>query len=189
MARTTRLNISVPTALQDRLKRVKDQVNVSKVCVAALERELERLEARPSVPAPQLERLIKRLQTNQDRWSERGRQDGERWAVEIAARSDLRRVGEGAPSSKGDGAAGASEPLPPSFDLERALEAWVRRDAGVKDDDLHRYADGGRRPPRFPPALEEAVQRARAQVDEGAYRTGWTAAVREIWRAVRPALQ
>jgi hypothetical protein len=186
VARNTRLNISVPVALQARLKPVKDTINVSKICVAALERELDRLEAPATVAPPKLERLIARLQTNKDRWLERGRQDGERWAVELAGRDDLRRVGESAPP-KGDSA--PEEALPPSFDVPAALAAWVRRDAGVKEEDLQRYADGGRRPPRFPPPIEDAIQRAGRQVDESAYRAGWTAAVRDIWRAVRPALQ
>jgi hypothetical protein len=187
MAKTIRLNISVPTALQDRLKRVKEKVNVSHVCVAALERELERLEAPQSLPPPQLERLVQRLQTNTGRWAERGRQDAQRWAVEVAQRDDLRRVGES--TSLRAGASGAQEELPQSFNLTAALEAWVQRDAGVTDEEFRRYADGGRRPPRFPPPVEEALRKARAQMDEGAYRSGWSEAVRAIWRSVRPALQ
>lgn len=187
MARTTRLNISVPVSLQERLKRDKGKLNVSKICVAALERELERQEAAPSVPPPLLEKLVARLQNNHERWSERGRRDAERWAVEVAQRDELRRVGD-TPTSKGDGAAPVIE-IPSSFDLAAAVDAWVRRDAGIKEDDVHRFGENGRRPPRFPPPMEEALQRARAQVDETAYRSGWAGAVRDIWRAVRPALQ
>jgi len=84
LARTTRLNISVPVALSERLRKEADRVNVSRVCVAALERELGVREARPTVDAGQLERLVQRLQSNRERWSERGRGDGERWAVETA---------------------------------------------------------------------------------------------------------
>lgn len=209
MARTTRVNISVPVTLQERLKHVKEQINVSKICVAALERELELLEARPAVTvAPeQLERLIRRLQNNRERWAERGRQDGERWAIEVATRDELHAVGErGELASTGDGvAAGHSrsqaggqtggqaggqareEVLPRSFDLATALDTWIRRDAGIKDDDL-RYLESGRRP-RYPSGVEEALQRARAQLDEAAYREGWTKAARTIWMVVRPVLQ
>jgi hypothetical protein len=217
VARTTRLNISVPSVLQERLRKVKDRINVSKVCVAALERELGTLEARPTVDAGQLERLIRRLQSNQERWSERGRRDGEHWAVETATRAELRWVGEaGGPGPTGpyDGAvprpdreAGAgrlpapdesrdpgdpvSDPagavgLPRSFDLAAALDRWVHADVGVREGDL-RY--GPKRGPQYPPEVAEHVQRARAQIDLAGYLVGWTAAVREIWKAVRPALE
>lgn len=183
MAKTSRVNISIPAGLHERLKRVKDKVNVSKVCVAALERELERLEARPTVSAAQLEQLIRRLQNNQERWAERGRQDGERWAVEVATRDELRQVGEVAAGEEG-----ADTLLPRSFDLAAALEAWVYRDAGLSEAEIRDLGDG-RRAPRYPPAVEAALRQARTQVDESAYRRGWTSAVRAIWKAVRPALQ
>jgi hypothetical protein len=158
---------------------------LSSVWFTALVGDLERIEAPPTVAPPQLDRLIARLQSNKDRWSERGREDGQRWAVETATRDDLRRVGENTVPKQGGA---PDDVLPSSFDVPSALAVWVRRDAGVKEEDLQRYADGGRRAPRFPPPIEGAVQRAGTQVDESAYRAGWTAAVRDIWRAVKPAL-
>jgi hypothetical protein len=201
VARTTRLNISVPTALQERLRKVKDHINVSQVCVAALERELGTREARPTVDAGQLERLVRRLQSNKERWSERGRQDGEQWAVETATRAELRAVSEHAPIGQLDGMTGGpgspggigslgevppGAGLPRSFELPAALDRWVHADAGVRVDDVRH---GPKRTPQYSPGVAETVQRARAQIDLGAYLGGWTAAVGEIWKAVRPSLE
>ncbi len=201
MARTTRLNISVPVALSERLRKVDGRVNVSRVCVAALERELGVREARPTVDAAQLERLVQRLQSNKERWSERGRQDGERWAVETATRAELRAGGthplaappDGVAPGGGEAAAGAAPGeapagagLPRSFDLARALDRWLHADAGVREGDVRFGLKGA---PQYPPGVAEEVQRARAQIDLSAYLSGWGAAVAEIWKAVRPALE
>jgi hypothetical protein len=201
LARTTRLNISVPVALYERLRKGDGRVNVSRVCVAALERELGVREARPTIDASQLERLVQRLQSNRERWSERGRRDGERWAVEMATRAELRAAGTHPPAAPpdglppGGGAAAAGEApggapagagLPRSFDLARALDRWLHADAGVGEDDVC-YGPGGA--PPYPPGVGEGVQQARAQIDLSAYLSGWGAAVAEIWKAVRPALE
>jgi hypothetical protein len=42
---------------------------------------------------------------------------------------------------------------------------------------------------QYAPGVAGAVHRAQAQIDRGAYLGGWTAAVAEIWKAVRPALE
>ena len=201
LARTTRLNISVPVALSERLRKEADRVNVSRVCVAALERELGVREARPTVDAGQLERLVQRLQSNRERWSERGRGDGERWAVETATRAELRAAGthppaappDGVLSGSGEAAAGAppgaeaaGAGLPRSFDLAPALDRWLHADAGVREADVRSGPKGA---PQYPPGVAEGVQRARAQIDLSAYLSGWGAAVAEIWKAVRPALE
>jgi hypothetical protein len=201
LARTTRLNISVPVALSERLRKEGGRVNVSRVCVAALERELGVREARPTIDTGQLERLVQRLQSNRERWSERGRRDGERWAVETATRAELRAAGTHPPAAPPDGlspggddtAAGAAPGeapagtgLPRSFDPAQALDRWLHADAGVREEDV-RYRPKGA--PQYPPGVAEGVQRARAQIDLSAYLSGWGAAVAEIWKAVRPALE
>src|SRR5437867_8721153 len=81
-----RVNISVPDLLYERLDRLRDRVNVSRVCSAALEKELDMLETRPRPSDPDIERLLQRLLSGQERWYQRGREDGRRWAVETATR-------------------------------------------------------------------------------------------------------
>src|SRR5687768_3517996 len=88
-----RMNISVPDALHERLDRLRDRVNASRVCAVALEKELDTLEARPAIADPEIEQLIQRLQSTKERWYQRGQQDGRRWAVDTASRQELASVG------------------------------------------------------------------------------------------------
>jgi hypothetical protein len=88
-----RMNISVPDALYERLDRLRDRVNASRVCAVALEKELDTLEARPAIADPEIEQLIKRLQSTKERWYQRGQQDGRRWAIDTASRHELASVG------------------------------------------------------------------------------------------------
>jgi hypothetical protein len=87
------MNISVPDALYERLDRLRDRVNASRVCAVALEKELDTLEARPAIADPEIEQLIQRLQSTKERWYQRGQQDGRRWAVDTASRHELSSAG------------------------------------------------------------------------------------------------
>src|SRR5688500_2098529 len=89
-----RVNISRPDPLYARLGRRRDRVNASKVCAAALEKELDMIEARPSPTDPEVEQLVARLQGLRERWYDRGRRDGKRWAVSSATREELYRFAD-----------------------------------------------------------------------------------------------
>src|SRR6266508_3218098 len=87
-----RMNISIPDSLYERVDRLRDRVNASKVCANALEKELNMIEGRTAVADPDIAQLIQRLQSTRERWYKRGRDDGKRWAVATASRQELWRV-------------------------------------------------------------------------------------------------
>src|SRR5437867_7238866 len=87
-----RVNISIPDSLYERLDRLRDRVNASRVCATALEKELDMIEGRTAIADPEVAQLIQRLQTARERWYKRGREDGKRWAVQVASRQELYRA-------------------------------------------------------------------------------------------------
>jgi hypothetical protein len=175
-----RVNISVPDSLYERLDRLRERVNISKVCTAALEKEVAMLEVRPAGPDPELESLIRRLKPVADRWYQRGREDGRRWAIDTATRAELRHYDDRGFERM------TVEHLPSSFPLEACLTRWLGEGAG---EDA-----GADAPPDEPldatavQADGEPIQRLRKDIDEPAYLRGWWHAVRETWKAVEPAL-
>lgn len=214
-----RLNLTVPDPLYERLDRLRDRVNVSKICATALERELDMLEGqfRPSVapfksptvespptapntePAllePRLQRLVQRLQGTQQRWYQRGRQDGDQWAIETATREQLMSVAK--ETEKWEGLRLLQEAHPNEFSkafrvaegsrasdfahiidefrLEEHLDRWLAEEAEVQDEVPN-------------PQQQERIGHARAGLDEAAYLQGWRDAVEKTWQAVAPALR
>ncbi|HEX2037229.1 MAG TPA: hypothetical protein VHS99_23880 [Chloroflexota bacterium] len=190
MARTT---ISLPDALVERLDRVRERINVSRVCAAALERELDMLEARPGPADPEIEAVIQRFRAAADRWLERGYADGRQWALKVATRPELRAVAQPGPMhaalsrALGEDHHGA---WPPSFDHRAALERWLAQDAAVagagpaaggEGGEGGAGGEGGEAPtPR---------RRGRGEYDQLAYAEGWRKAATEIWQAVEPAFR
>ena len=179
-----RLNISIPDPLYARLDRLRDRVNASKVCAGALEKELDMIEARPAPTDPEVEHLVARLQGLRERWYDRGRQDGKRWAVDSATREDLYRVadmwrGEAAEElaqillHTEHGSHGPRPWAPAGVDLAASLQRWLETD--------------GSDPP--PDAGEDRAAFARTHVDEAGYLEGWRDVVVEIWQAVSPRLR
>lgn len=203
-----RVNISIPDALHERVERVRDRVNVSRVCTTALEREVDMLEARPSVADPKIAKLIERLKGSNQRWYDRGHEDGERWATEEAKRSELEDAAyafraydgrqlssayfnlpefskgeEGTESTDDDGEAVSVPVLPGVGTLSRREEPWVMRDLGLEEKPQR---DQWGSPAR------EAYDRFEAacdDVDHAAYLEGWRDALVELWDAVAPALR
>ncbi|HEX2037831.1 MAG TPA: hypothetical protein VHS99_26975 [Chloroflexota bacterium] len=156
-----RLNISLPDPLYARLERLRDRVNASKVCAAALEKELNMVEGRPPAPGisdAQIDRLVERLRGARDRWYERGRQDGVEWAVGRASVAELEHIGE--EWEDDDNYDLDDDDLPESFDLWDTLARWEGHEALEEDGDL-----------------------------KAAYLRGWHYAVRDIWRAAKPRLR
>src|SRR5687768_8958506 len=88
------------------MERLRDRVNVSKVCAVALAKELDMLEgsaaggattgAPPNSDA-KVQRMVQRFlrqREAREQWYQRGRHDGEQWAVERASIEELTTVSE-----------------------------------------------------------------------------------------------
>jgi hypothetical protein len=189
-----RLNLTIPDSLYERLQRLRDRVNVSKVCAIALEKELAMLEGSLTTVDPKVQRLITRLQRIQsvrERWYQRGREDGEAWAIEVAGEVELRRVDEEweavdweAIEQEGSDE-GDLPDLPSSFRLREALQKWVEEDRETGADEwappAGTHAGRERREHSGRPAVD--------RVHRMAYLRGWHTAVREIWQMAAPMLE
>jgi hypothetical protein len=148
------------------------------------------IEARPSPTDPEVEQLVARLQGLRERWYDRGRQDGRRWAVRSATREELYRVadewgGEGAeelaqilirPEHGPHGPHGPRPWAPAGVDLAASLRRWLETDDSDPRSDA---GDDG----------DRAAGAARTPVDEAGYLEGWRDVVVEIWQAVSPRLR
>jgi post-segregation antitoxin (ccd killing protein) len=161
-ARTSRLNISIPDDLYEKLDRFRGEVNASRVCAQALEKELRMVEERVASAgddsASRVERLVQRLTAPRKLWFQRGWQDGEEWAAELATADELCLIGE---EWDDDGAYDLDQDdLPETFDLWKTLSKWpgheaVEEDTSLKEEYLH----------------------------------GWHYAVRDLWKVAKPRLQ
>ena len=200
---TIRLSVTIPSTLHERLEGLRDRVNVSKVCTVALEKELDMLEARPSVADPKIAQLVERLKGSTQRWYDRGHEDGARWAVEEAKRSeledasyafrkydgrelssayfDLPEYAKGEESEEGEEVTDTERvpELPGVGALEKREKPWVAHDLGMEEE---------------PSWVKDRDARARfdaayADVDDAAYLEGWRDALVELWNAVAPALR
>src|SRR2546426_2385373 len=169
-----RLNLTIPDSLYKRLDRLRDRVNVSKVCAIALEKELAMLEGTLTTTDPKLQRLVTRLQRVQSRrgrWDERGREDGEIWAIEVASQEELREAHEewenyGEWEEDWDQADEGNLPVvPASFDLGEALKKWLAEDA------------------------EEGQGSGLSIGDKLAYLAGWFDVVGHLWEKAEPMLR
>lgn len=194
-----RLNISIPDPLHERLERARDRVNISKVCAVALEKEIDMLEARPSVADPKIAHLLQRLQGTKDLWYHRGHEDGLAWGVEHATRSDLQTAANELDSCDGTQLALALErsddeddqrnvlPMLPGIDglgrLWKKTDPWVLRDLQIEKEPA--YGSYGSKVAETRSRFDEA----RAAADDHAYLEGWRDALVELWKAVAPALR
>jgi hypothetical protein len=201
-----RRTISIPDELDARLERLQDRINVSRVCAAALEKEIAMLEATPVGADPEVQRLLRRLQTVKERWYDRGRRDGRQWAIDLATREQLRwfadylakldgatigalahdhlRVNLGPPRqivrhpSPHSSATRAVRVFPKSFPVEASLQRWKAEDERAAAEE-----------PTADRPQPVAAERGKArEIDEPAYWSGWRDAAREIWKAVALSL-
>lgn len=199
MATVDRITVTVPKELSARLKVVRDRMNVSRVCADALEKELNIIEAKPSVADPKIAQLVERLKGARQRWYDHGREDGATWAAQEANRSELEDAAYGFASYDGrqlrsayfdlpehdeseegqDGEDGKGVPqLPGVGNLSPRVERWVLRDLGLEKEPT---VYGSKEYTEFRAAL--------GKVDYAAYLEGWRDAVVRIWDAVLPALR
>jgi hypothetical protein len=161
------------------LERVRDRVNVSKVCATALAKELDMLDTMPVVASgasedQRVQRLIQRLlrqRESRDRWYLRGKQDGTEWAAERASEGELRKIDEHWSDEEIaecpemdmlDDVIDRAEY--PTFNAQERLAKWVKTDRndGTAVDD--------------------------ADVDWRTYVLGWYHGSRDLWRSAKPSL-
>ena len=167
-----RLNLTIPDDLYERLERLRDRVNVSKVCAVALTKELDMLEI-SSAPSAEtkVQRLVQRLLRQRDdreRWYQRGRHDGENWAIERATPEELQMVSEewdGEDIADHDEIDEFVNEDYPTLNVAEHLAMWVKADQA------------------------EAHQLAGEQPDWRAYLQGWYHGVRDLWQAAKSALE
>ena len=175
-----RLNLTIPDSLYERLDRLRDRVNVSKVCAIALAKELDMLEGHTTLTAnPKAQRLIERLEgikARKDRWFQQGYEDGENWAAENAMPFEIRRVLEEFEREPEDIYALEDVEFPESFDLKAASQGWGK--VIITSDHKRAKADLS--------ALEVEEMN---KVDQDAYLRGWHRAVQELWKAAEPSLR
>jgi hypothetical protein len=202
-----RMNISIPDPLYERLDRLRDRVNASKVCASALEKELDMIEGRPSLADPDIEQLVQRLQGTRERWYERGREDGKRWAVQTATREQLWHAADELEGEEGEELAHALREhyrqirrIFGAHDFVGELEKWLRTDrvgaTGTADGDeatswtaTARAGDDDDGDDDDP---DEVIQRSiptQAGVDLASYMEGWRDVVQEIWKIVAARLR
>ena len=203
-----RMNISIPDPLYERLDRLRDRVNASKVCAIALEKELDMIEGRTAPADPDIEQLVQRLLSSRERWYERGREDGKRWAVSEATREQLYQAADELEGEDGEELADAVRRRHQylrrffgSYDFRAAVERWSRSDRGDQvspaaaeapewsatrgddadddDDDAEMDRDDRGRP----------VPRIHPDVDLASYMEGWRDVLQEIWKAVKARLK
>jgi hypothetical protein len=172
-----RLNLTIPDPLYERLERLRDRVNVSKVCAVALTKELDMLEGSAVMTAnPKAQRMIERLQgmkNRRERWYQRGFEDGEEWAAERAEPHELRSIlAEWEFDEEETYHLGDAE-WPESFDRRAAMKRWVSD-------------EGDRSGLSLPPSGRE--ESALSTSDQDAYLRGFHRAVQELWKAAGPAL-
>ncbi len=171
-----RLNLTIPDSLYERLDRLRDRVNVSKICALALAKELDMLEGSTlTVSNPAARRMIERLQnrqTHKDRWFRRGYEDGENWAADVAETEELRYIMDDWDLDPESRYRFEDVEFPESFARKPALEHWLREDQQESEPE-GRIGD-----------LREALNR----IDQDSYLRGWARAVQELWEAARPSL-
>jgi len=201
---TIRLSVTIPSTLHERLEGLRDRVNVSKVCTIALEKELDMLEARPSIADPKIARLMERIKGSHGLWYDRGHEDGTAWAVDNAKREDLELAATQLAAADGqallsagddddDDAGGPVLPVLPGliqpYTAAGQRARFVRRPIGITTWLLH---DLGLNKEPQQVGEAEAYKRftaALATVDAGAYAEGWRDALVELWKAVALALR
>ena len=127
-----KLSVYVRDDLAERLTAVKDHLNVSEVCQAALSTAVAAAEA--ARRGDQRQRIVERLKrsrTPQEDLLERGLIDGRRWAADEAALSELRALESGGAAAaqvvRGWAIPSASIALQEAYATgfrEGALEVW-----------------------------------------------------------------
>jgi hypothetical protein len=194
-----RMNISIPDPLYERLDRLRDRVNASKVCASALEKELDMIEGRTAPADPDIEKLVQRLLSHRERWYERGREDGKRWAVSEATREQLYQAADEMAGEDGGELARVVRRRDHhlrktigGYDFRAAVERWSRADQGdraptatadVPDWSAAPSDDEGNHDDRGGP-----MDRIHPDVDLASYMEGWRDVIQEIWKAVKARL-
>lgn len=177
-----RLNLTIPDPLYERMERLRDRVNVSKVCAVALAKELDMLEgsvaggaaaATSAGAEAKVQRMVQRFlrqREAQERWYQRGRHDGEQWAVERASLEELKNVAEEWDEETVVHAPAfhvlVHEHQYPTLNARELLQQWQADDRA-----------------------ETGPEAAAAFAEEWrAYMEGWRIAARDLWQQAKSSL-
>ena len=176
------------------------------------------IEGRTAPADPDIEQLVQRLLSSRERWYERGREDGKRWAVSEATREQLYQAADELEGEDGEELAHAVRRRQHhlsrvfgGYDFHAAVDRW--RATAV---DRWRAADAGDQPAAGPAAVAKAADRSATRgdddeededadldhdergrpvprihpdVDLASYMEGWRDVLQEIWRAVKARLK
>jgi hypothetical protein len=159
-------SVYLPDDLGERLRRVKEAVNVSQVCQAALLSEVQAAEAAQQGDLrPQIIERLRRTRTPEEKLFDRGVWMGRKWAAEAASLRDLRA------------AAAAPDTDPTLGGAMTTIKAWHQSAVSAS---LGRPAGWG-----------EAVLGVLAsvgvtyQAQQPEYVRGFQQGLREVWESVR----
>ena len=165
------------------------------------------IEGRTAPADPDIEKLVQRLLGSRERWYERGREDGKRWAVSEVTREQLYQAADELEGEEGEELAHAVRRRQQhlrrvfgAYDFHAALERWAHADASDRpsagsaasvetpswsasqdddgDDDDVDHDERGRPVPAISP-----------DVDLASYMEGWRDVLQEIWKAVKARLK
>lgn len=164
-----KLSVYVRDDLADRLRVVKDEINVSEICQASLAKAVSAAEvARLGDLRPRIVERLKRTRTPEEQQYDQGMAYGRMWAADAATLADLKAV---AMSAHGDMTLGGAVARVQIWH-QRAASTSLGRPTGVLDAALGAIA---------------AVGLAHQAVQPG-YLEGFRAGVEEVWESVREEL-
>ncbi len=178
-----RLSLTIPDPLYERLEKLRDRVNVSKICAIALTKELDMIEGTmegntATLQDRKVERLVQRFLRQREikeLWYHRGKQDGENWAMDKGTLQELRMIGEEWDDSNIQDYddiddLDLDEDDYPTVNLRKTLQHWERQDR----------ADNVQTEIRSDPDEESTHWKA--------YLEGWWHGARDLWLAARPSI-
>jgi len=165
-----KLSVYLPDEFGERLRSVKDDINVSEVCQAALANAVSAAElARLGNLRPRIIERLKRTRTPEEHLVEQGLSSGRRWAADAATLADLRAV---ANSPATDATLGGAVDRVRLWH-QTSTSTSLGPPAGLMDAALGMIA-----------AVGVAVQAQQPRYLEG-FRQG----AREVWESVRSELE
>jgi hypothetical protein len=165
-----KLSIYIPDNLADRLRVVKDELNVSEVCQAAITESVAAAESARAGDSRQLiAQRLRRTRTPEQQLRDQGVAVGRRWAADSAALVDLKAVA---------GSAASDRTLGGASDRVRLWHQTVAASSLGKPSGFGEAVLGG-----------IALVGMTSYAAQPAYLDGFREGARQIWELVRPELE